>query len=291
MEFLQKALRGFTAYLRAVGYGAGSVYMLPHCVKEFLLFIGARHNGGSIGAIRAVDVLAFYEQLQVRPLQRRQGALSGQMINHYGYSLRVFFDWLQVTGQQPVNPVSGLRWPRLAAGERTPLSVSEIAALFDQAHTLRERVILHLFYSCGLRRSEGEALNLGDVDTGQGLLYVRSGKGARRRVVPLAGSVAACLAGYLDAERQERATGNDSFMANRYGARMRGESYNGVVHTLGLRAGLAEPVTPHRLRHSIATHLLNRGMAMEQVRDFLGHRHLETTQLYAKLLPEKLLRL
>ena len=286
MEQFTQALARFSAYLHQVGYSAGSVYMLPHCVKEFLLFTGAAIQD----AIGAVDVLDFNEHLQARPLQKRTGALSGAMINQYGYSLRAFFNWLQDTGQLAVNPVSSVRWPRLAVGERVPLSVSEIAGLFTQAHTLRERVALHLFYSCGLRRSEGEALHLRDVDTARQLLYVRSGKGARRRVVPLTGRVAACFAGYLATERAEPPAGHDSFMDNHCGQRMRGDSYNDLVRRLGIRAGLAEPVTLHRLRHSIATHLLGRGMALEQVRDFLGHRQLETTQLYAKLLPTKILQ-
>lgn len=280
---------GFTAYLRQVGYSTGSVYMLPYCVKEFLTFT----NANAIGAIRPTQVLDFYAWLQVRPLQKREGTLSGAMIDHYGYALRTFYSWLQATGQTDHNPVSGLRLPRLGAGQRLPLSAAQITLLFDHAKCGEERVLLHLFYSCGLRRSEAEALDIPDVSLPQRLLYVRSGKGARRRVVPLAGRVAVCLQHYYEGERQPLLGiyDTDSLLLNRTGQRLRGDSMNEVVQAIGVRAKLDTVVTPHRLRHSIATHLLGRGMALEQVRVFLGHESLDTTQIYAHAATDKILAL
>jgi site-specific recombinase XerD len=234
--------------------------------------------------ITAADIGNFYEWLQVRPLQRREGCLSGAMIDHYGYALRTFYSWLQATGQIDHNPMSGLRLPRLGAGQQLPLDLAQIALLFDHARDLRERVLLHLFYSCGLRRSEAEALDISDVSLAQRLLYVRSGKGARRRVVPLAGRVAACLQHYYEGERQPllHVYDTDSLLLNRVGQRLRGDSMNDMVQAIGVRTQLDAVVTPHRLRHSIATHLLGRGMALEQVRVFLGHGSLDTTQIYAR---------
>jgi site-specific recombinase XerD len=263
--------------------------MLPYCVQEFLSFCGP----DDVGGIAARDVIDFYAWLQVRPLVRREGTLSGAMIDHYLYALRTFYSWLQATGQIDHNPVSGLRLPRLGAGERLPLDLAQIALLFDHARGLRERVLLHLFYSCGLRRSEAEALDISDVSLPQRLLYVRSGKGARRRVVPLAGRVAACLQHYYEGEREPllHVYDTDSLLLNRAGQRLRGNSMNDIVQTIGQRARLEEVVTPHRLRHSIATHLLGRGMELEQVRVFLGHGSLDTTQIYARVAPDNILAL
>ncbi|MBO9154076.1 tyrosine-type recombinase/integrase [Chitinophaga sp. GCM10012297] len=289
MHQIQLALSQFKSYLQAVGYSTTSVYMLPYCTGEFLSFTG----GSDLAAITVTDLLAFYDHLQVRPLVRREGTLSGAMIDHYGYGLRVFFNWLQSTGQIDMNPASGLRLPRWGSAERQPLNPAQIGLLFDHAGNLRNRVILHLFYSCGLRRSEAEALNIADVSFTQRLLYVRSGKGARRRVVPLPASVAACLERYYLAERQHApgASDPDCWLLNRVGQRLRGGRLNEVVGAIAARAKIAEPVTAHRLRHSIATHLLGRGMDMEQVRVFLGHRCLETTQRYAKTDEAKILAL
>jgi len=263
--------------------------MLPYCVREFL-----SHTGNSdIQAITALDIARFYEWLQVRPLVRREGSLSGAMIDHYMYALRTFYSWLQSSGQINHNPISGLQLPRLGAGERQPLTPAQVTLLFDHAKCLQERVILHLFYSCGLRRSEAEALDIPDVSIGQCLLYVRSGKGARRRVIPLPGRAAGCLQHYYETERQPllQVYDADSFMLNKAGERLSGKSLNDMVRAIGQRAKLAEVVTPHRLRHSIATHLLKRGMDMEDVRAFLGHGCLETTQRYAKVDASQILAL
>lgn len=289
MHQVQLTLSQFKSYLQSVGYGTTSVYMLPYCVQEFFSYTGAR----DIGTITATDIGAFYEWLQVRPLKRRQGCLSGAMINHYGYALRTFYGWLVSSGQAGHNPVSGLRLPRYGGGGRLPLSPGQIESLFDHARDLRERVILHLFYSCGLRRSEAEVLHIADVSFTRQLLYVRSGKGARRRVVPLPGRVTACLRYYYAAERSPLLGVYDaeSFMLNKAGRRLRGSSMNDMVQAMGIRAKLREPVTAHRLRHSIATHLLGRGMAMEQVRALLGHASLDTTQIYARAATDQILAL
>ncbi|MXV13906.1 tyrosine-type recombinase/integrase [Hufsiella ginkgonis] len=154
---------------------------------------------------------------------------------------------------------------------------------------MQERAVLHLFYSCGLRRNEGEALNARDVHFAQRLLYVRSGKGAKRRVVPMPAQVAADLENYYMQERadhQERA-----FMLNKTGGRMSGQGYQGVLSELLERAGLPPGTTLHHLRHSIATHLLASGVSMELLREFLGHSCLETTQIYAGISRQQLLTL
>ena len=107
------------------------------------------------------------------------------MISHYVYALRTFFTWLEVTEGLDYNPISGLKFRRPRQNVREPLTTEEVQALFTAATTLKQRALLHLFYSCGLRRSEGEALNKADVHFRDGLLYVREGKGAKRRVIPM----------------------------------------------------------------------------------------------------------
>ena len=147
--------------------------------------------------------------------------------------------------------------------------------------------MLHLFYSCGLRRSEGEALNIRDIHFRDQLLYVREGKGARRRVVPLTDRVAADMEAYYLQERcsstVKKTADEEAFMLNQRGGRLQGDGYIKILNRLKDKAGIDKEITLHHLRHSIATHLLQGGMSMEYVRDFLGHQHLESTQVYAKL--------
>jgi site-specific recombinase XerD len=278
----------FTAWLYQVGYSEGTQHMLPACTREFL----HQQQITDIQYIEPQQVRDFYTWLQTRPLKKRSGALSEMMIHHYVYSLKTFFTWLEVTEQITYNPISGMTFRRPKQHARTPLSRQEVGLLFEAATQLKERTLLHLFYSCGLRRSEGEALNIADVHCKEQLLYVRAGKGAKRRVVPMTAAVATDLETYWLGERcgqmAKKVKYQDAFMLNRTLNRMSGAGYNDLFKVLASRAGLSGAITLHHLRHSIATHLLQSGMRLEQVRDFLGHYFLETTQLYARPSAEQL---
>lgn len=275
-------LHEFTLYLYQVGYSAGTQNMLPACVGEFL----EQQRIKDISYVQQVQVKEFYSWLQQRPLKRGHGGLSEMMISHYVYALKTFFSWLEVTEQISYNPISGLKFKRAKGNTRQPLTVTEIQQLFTEATTFKEIAVLHLFYSCGLRRSEGEALNTSDIHYKKRLLYVRAGKGAKRRVVPITDKVAKDLEAYYLQDRcsgqVKRVKDEEAYMLNKGGYRMKGDQYNTLLKELTAKAGIADEVTLHHLRHSIATHLLQSGMAMEKVRDFLGHYTLETTQHYAK---------
>lgn len=281
-------IQSFKTYLHQVGYSAGTVKMLPALVKEFI----QHQQISDISYIEQEKVKSFYAYLQTRPLKLRSGALSEMMIGHYVYALKTFFAWAEVTGQTDYNPISGLRFKRPKQNTREPLSTEEIKQLFDAATTLKQIALLHLFYSCGLRRSEGETLNISDIHFKQQLLYVREGKGAKRRVVPMTEKVSAALEDYYLSERTgstaKKVKDTEAFLLNNTGSRMKGDQLNKLLQQLKEKAALQKEITLHHLRHSIATHLLQSGMSMEYVRDFLGHSFLETTQIYAKPKAEQL---
>ena len=281
-------LSSFTAWLYQVGYSEGTQKMLPACVREFL----EQQQIKSIEYIEPQQVRDFYDWLQIRPLKKRSGALSEMMIHHYVYALKTFFTWLEITEQLDYNPISGLVFRRPKQNARAPLSREEISRLFGAVTHGKERTLLHLYYSCGLRRSEGETLNIADVRYKEQLLYVRAGKGAKRRVVPMTAAVATDLETYWLQDRcgqaAKKVKDEEAFMLNRIGRRMSGAGYNDLFKALAIRAGLSAEITLHHLRHSIATHLLQSGMPLEKVRDFLGHYFLETTQLYARPSAEQL---
>lgn len=281
----------FKDYLYQVGYSEGTQNMLPACVQEFL----QQQQITDISYIEQQKVQAYYEWLQERPLKRRAGALSEMMIYHHLYALKTFFSWAEVTGQLDYNPISGMKFKRPKQNAREPLSLAAIKELFAACSTLQETAVLHLFYSCGLRRSEGEALNIRDVHYREQLLYVRAGKGAKRRVIPMTATVSANLEEYWLQDRcsgrAKKVKDEDAFMLNRRGTRLRGYGYIELLQGITGRAGTREEITLHHLRHSIATHLLQGGMSIEYVRDFLGHALLESTQIYAKASAEQLKRL
>jgi len=275
-------LSSFTDWLYQVGYSEGTQNMLPSLIGEFL----EQQQITDVSYVEQQTVKRFYDWLQLRPLKKRSGSLSEMMIHHYVYALRTFFGWLEITGQSDYNPISGMRFKRPETNSRAPLSRQEIMQLFAVAVTHKDRALLHLFYSCGLRRSEGEALNIQDVRYKDRLLYVREGKGAKRRVVPMTAAVAKDLETYYLQERccytVSRVKEEAALVLNQVGGRMSGAGYNELFKALAQQAGLSPEITLHHLRHSIATHLLQSGMRLEYVRDFLGHSYLESTQIYAR---------
>ena len=282
----------FKAFLYQVGYSESTINMLPACVSEFI----EHQQITDIAQVEQQKVKQFYEYLQIRPLKKRSGALSEMMISHYVYALKTFFSWLEITEQTDYNPISGMKFKRPKQHVREPLTTDEIKLLFETASTLKQRVLLHIFYSCGLRRSEGEALNIQDIHFKLQLLFVREGKGAKRRVVPVTERVSQELEDYCLNERcastAKSVKDMEAFILNKRGYRMKGDGYNKMLKELIKKTHNAELInhncTLHHLRHSIATHLLQSGMSMEYVRDFLGHTFLETTQIYAKPHAEQL---
>lgn len=274
-------LEQFTKYIQQIGYSKGSQYQIPNCIKEFLRQV-AEPN---IKKINQQHILDFYQYLQTRPLKRRTGALSEAMIGHYVFSLKTFFSWLEQTQQIQYNPISNLKFKRPQIRPREPLSQEEISQLFEAAQNSKEIAILHLFYSCGLRRTEAENLNTSDIHFSKNLLYVRAGKGAKRRAIPINEKVKKELESYLinDKLLMENCKNKEAYMVNNNGNRIRGDSYNRALKEILKRSEIGKEITLHHLRHSIATHLLENGLSIEFVRDFLGHSHLESTQIYAKV--------
>jgi integrase/recombinase XerD len=277
----------FRSYLENVGYSKSSCYMLPECIRSFL-----SHAKKNPERCTQKEIERFYAHLNERPHKRKEGGLSEQYINHHVYAIKVFFNWLESIGRIKYNPVSVMKFRRPKANQRQPLSQEEIKILFESAETLKETAILHLFYSCGLRRSEAEDLNTKDVHFKKQILYVREGKGAKRRAVPMTARVTKELENYYQEERRTaRAKDREAFMINRVGMRMSGDSYNKVLKEIIRRTEINMETTLHHLRHSIATHLLESGLSLEYVRDFLGHAFLESTQIYTKVNQRQLQKL
>jgi integrase/recombinase XerD len=271
----------FKKYVAQIGYSKSSQYQIPTCITEFLAVINK-----NIEEINQQDILFFYDYLQTRPLKKRAGTLSEAMINHYLFALKTFFNWLQTTEQITQSPISNLKFKRLPSNYRQALSQQEIKQLFAAASTLKESTMLHLFYSLGLRRTEAENLHTLDIHFNKNMLYVRAGKGRKRRAIPMNDTVKNALLHYENTK--ENPSYNPAFMLNQRGNKMRGNNYYTQLKTLIKKidnpSAAIENCTLHHLRHSIATHLLQNGMSIEFVRDFLGHTHLEATQIYTKVL-------
>ena len=282
-------LKEFTNYLRILGYSPGTVKLLPGYVKEFLISQEQKSLSGKglrVTDITPADIQLHYEYLQNRPNKTQGGALSASIITSHLFALRIFFKWLEQAEIIHSNPISSLNFPYPEYQYRTALTQEEITKIYEATETLRDKAMLGLFYGCGLRRAEAEKLNTEDIKLREKILIVREGKGYKRRVIPLAEKVKDDLENYYLNERQFYIASphlgghRGAFMLNNKGERMTRNSYYPRLKYLLKKAGIEQKICLHQLRHSIATHLLEQGMSIEKVRDFLGHKYIDTTQRY-----------
>lgn len=235
----------------------------------------------------------FFSELQNRGHQRTGQPLSVAHLRKYLQSLKKFSECLQqVDGL-------GLSVPEIVftTNHQSPKSVhvlskAEIdllyAACASDALGLRDRAMLSLYYGCGLRRSEGSRLNVYNVQLKKQLLHVMHSKNGHERYVPLAPRVASDLYNYLYQSRPsfKNASTSVGFLLGLKGARISGQMLGLRLKALLQKAGLSsDKVGLHTLRHSIATHLLEGGMSLQNIALFLGHRSLESTQIYTHVSP------
>jgi len=277
----------FMRYLIAIGYSQSSCKTFDTGVRDFLCWLESR--GIALAEIEENDVEDFYNHQQERCGLNTTAALSESYIEMRMYIVSLLFEYLQDTGQFESNPIGSLQYRK---GHRVVrenlLTVQDIQKLYEACQTAKQRSILGLAYGCGLRKHEMVKLNAKDVQIKSKMLYVREGKGRRKRCVPLSDRIAADFKEYYYNERPVRLNriNTDSvqaFMLNKHGNRMQDWSYQFVIRQLLIKADLNSAITPHHFRHAIATHLLENGMKLEHVKDFLGHKSIETTQTYTHI--------
>lgn len=289
-RYYRELLSDYTRHLERVGYNPFTIKMLPSLVREF--FHQLEHMGiKSLEEVTPQIINSHYRYLKERPCKGRPGTLSESMLHGHLWAMRILFSFLQAEGRIDADPFSLLTFPSPKKQEREILTGKEIEKLYQATESSLDRAILGLFYGLGLRKSEAESLNIKDISFRSRLLYVRSGKGKRRRVVPVTGKVTEDLKHYYHQERirilrkSKDPDREKAFILNSNGGRMLGQSFWRKLRYLVLKAGIENPqrITLHSLRHSIATHLLGSGLSVEQVRDFLGHTSLDSTQVYTRI--------
>ncbi len=214
-------------------------------------------------------------------------------------SLRAFFKFLRRRGLIGANPASQVRSPKKEKRLATTLTVAEASALVETqvdknpAHTLRDRAVLEMYYSTGCRVSELAAATVGDWEREIGTIHVR-GKGNKDRLVGVGAKAAEAMAAYIDATRAQRRKTyglvDDSplFLGNQ-NKPLSVRTIQNIVGRARLAAGVGHKATPHTLRHSFATHLLESGANLREVQEMLGHESLSTTQQYTHVTADRLL--
>jgi site-specific recombinase XerD len=215
----------------------------------------------------------------------REAGIAPASVTRRTSTVHGFYRYLQREGATDRDLLYGLALPRKPKRLPKVLALPSLEALLaapdrDTPRGLRDRAILELLYGGGLRISELAALNAGEVDLDEGAAIVR-GKGAKERVVLFGEPAIVALEAYLARGRPALAAdGCVALFLNRFGARLTPRSVQSLIKQYALKAGLAEDVWPHLLRHSFATHLLDGGADLRIVQDLLGHTSANTTQIY-----------
>jgi len=214
-------------------------------------------------------------------------------------AIRSFHTFCTDEGDVPTDPTEAVIAPRVPQGIPKALTEAEVEAILaapagDGPRASRDRAIVETLYASGIRISELVGLDRADVDLDAGLLRV-FGKGAKERVAPIGRSARDALGDYLARGRPElagagrrRRSAGDAVFLNARGGRLTRQGCWTVVRAAGARAGLADRVHPHVLRHSCATHMVDRGADIRVVQELLGHASVSTTQVYTKVSPERL---
>ena len=211
-------------------------------------------------------------------------------------TLRSFYKFLVKRNQVTSNPVIAVRTPKQDKKLPRFLEYEEVKKLLDtppQDNWLgaRDRAILETLYSTGIRVSELVALNMDDIDFLGEIVHIR-GKGKKERIAPIGSSALQVIQHYMEF-RNKRAQNNDNFdsrvlFVNKHGKRLSTRSVRRKMDKYLKMAGLDPAISPHTLRHSFATHMLNNGADLRSVQELLGHQSLSTTQIYTHLTTTKL---
>jgi integrase/recombinase XerC len=272
---------------------------------QFCQFLCASETAGAAAAELSSDKLPPLDPLQAGELQKALPAVTAIQVRSYlammrnsSYSkatvarklatLRSFYKYLSRMGDVTASPVTAVRTPR--QDKRLPkcLDVSQIEALLAAPDTstllgARDRAILETIYSGGLRISELVGLNLEDLDEFAEALRIR-GKGKKERLAPLGSHAIASIESYMSKRNGKFGrTNRGPIFINKSGRRLSERSIRRKLDSYLQVAGIPIHISPHTLRHSFATHMLNAGADLRSVQEMLGHESLSTTQIYTHL--------
>lgn len=294
--------KSFKEWLDILGYAQSTVYKMPLHVRELFHYL-EQNNIHHINQLTNQLIKQHYQQLRARANQRRGGGISNGYLNKHLQALYKFTEYLRRSGRLTL-PYLQIEWETDDTKEIHWLSQQEINQLYKATYgynentkweslNARDRAILTVFYSCGLRRNEGYHLDLSDINFDRQILHVRKGKAYKERFVPFNKTNSQYLQEYIYDWRPLliKDKKEEALLISQRGTRMDTMSMALRLRLLQQRTDDIElqqkDVRLHVLRHSIATHLLQNGMQLEKISRFLGHSSLESTQVYTHLIEEQ----
>jgi site-specific recombinase XerD len=278
-RFYAELLEGFTEWVTRLGYADHSIKGRNRYARTFLQWLQSNHIA-TLEDIKAEHLHGYKTHLE-------QKALGTRTIGQYLSGIKLFDEYLQkyeypsiiktrITIEEPPDTI------------KTIVTKEEIKKLYEATDAspwgYRDRAVLAIYYGCGLRCNEGLELLTDDIDLKNNLLYVRKGKNYRQRHVPMSEGVRQDIKEYIEHGHKWFLKQSSSYvLINSKGKQTKGDALNKRLQGLCDKAGINKQITLHSLRHSIATHLLQNGMPLEKISQFLGHQSLETTQVYTHI--------
>lgn len=301
---MQQEVDSFLNYLSVEkGFSANTLAAYRNDLVQFCDFLTARAEESPLWAeedpvvtpdgidwasIPKMRILSF-----VMSLKDKQYASS--TVARKVAAIKSFFHFLVAEGTIKNDPTENLDSPKVGKSLPRTLSAEEVDDLLEQParlsspEALRDKAMLELLYATGMRVSELTSLNCEDISLSSG--YVRCiGKGNKERLVPVYPQALKAVEDYLSEGRPQlsRSPGELALFLNHRGDRLTRQGFWLIVKSYAKQAGVPEDITPHTLRHSFATHMLNSGADLRSVQELLGHANISTTQIYTHLTADRL---
>lgn len=282
---LEIAGREFLGYLRVErGLSSNTIEAYRRCLRRYFAFLDER------GITSPADVGRDDCEMHAQNLVCADGSpLSARSSAQSLSAVRTFHRFCVAEGFSPVDPSGSLKSPKLPGRLPKALTRAQVDRLLESprrgdAIGMRDRLILEMLYATGMRISELTALDVGDLDRAERLVTVR-GKGGKWRIIPYGRSASELLDTYLMAARPElsKRSGSAALFLNARGGRLSRQGCWKLIKAYGDDAGIGELTSPHVLRHTFATHLLEGGASLLVVQELLGHASVATTQIYTEV--------
>ncbi len=290
-------LLSFKDWLDVLGFSEGMRKNYPHHLCEFFYWLEL-HNINHIDYIQKEHLKSYYNYLKQRPSKSRSGALSASSLNHHQQALHKFRDYLSKHHATPFR--MHIRREKVEDEKLKYCTTEEVKQLFKatkHSHELprfraRQKALLVCLYSLGMRRNEVINLMLNDILWDKERVFIRKGKNYKERFVPINHYNLRMLEDYVFDARLDfkQASESDYVFVSRRSTKISGCTIENDLKMI-VKASDSEElkyrnITPHMLRHSIATHFLRAGMKIEDIQQFLGHASLESTQIYTHILKD-----
>lgn len=281
MKYAQDALDDYLHFLRVERQlAANTLVSYERDLKSYLHYLKEVEQLDSLRKVERVHILNHLRHL-------KENTKTSRTVARHISSIRSFHQFLIRERVVDNDPTVHLEMPQMDKKLPNVLSIEEVDALIQapdtkKANGIRDKAMLELLYGSGMRVSECINLNIDDINLTMG--FVRCfGKGGKERIIPLGKSALSTCKVYLDGPRQELVkaeTKTDALFINQRGKRLTRQGFWKLLKQHAQKAGIQKELTPHTLRHSFATHLIENGADLRAVQEMLGHADISTTQIY-----------